>query len=101
MVDGKKYQCQLCSKGFEVVSLHNPQDIVCPRCGAAEIIENVVCQPEAGPPDWEFRCKGCKGIFRIESPRGPEEVKTTRCPMCQDKDVVWMISATEACGSGG
>jgi predicted nucleic acid-binding Zn ribbon protein len=96
-----KYRCEQCAEKFEIAAKPLKGEIHCPRCTSGDIKEFKEEKTEIGPPPWEFRCKQCRSRFRVQSPQGPDEVASLRCPECQSQSLQWLASECAACTTGG
>jgi putative FmdB family regulatory protein len=96
-----KYHCRNCGEIFEVTQKAANGELICPKCLNDDLEEYVACSLAVGPPPWEFLCRLCGNRFRVTAPKGPDEVKAIRCPVCRSSDVKWLALAAAACATGG
>lgn len=99
--DIQKYKCSDCGEIFEIGEPSGVRVSACPRCLSPNIEEYNTCNLEVMPPPWEYRCNSCRTKFQVESPKGPDEAKGIRCPVCRSKDVQWLALASFTCATGG
>lgn len=97
----QKYHCLQCGEIFEVTPRAGNKKLICPKCRNSGLEEYNACNIEIGPPPWEFQCQKCATRFRVTAPRGPDDVKAIRCPVCHAQEVKWLALAAAACATGG
>jgi DNA-directed RNA polymerase subunit RPC12/RpoP len=96
-----KYLCRQCAEQFDLLGDCRIKKLKCPRCSSLEIDDFIACKIVIGAPPWKFECHTCGCQFSIQSPSGPDEAKSIRCPVCAGKEVKWLALATQTCPSGG
>jgi DNA-directed RNA polymerase subunit RPC12/RpoP len=100
-METQKYRCNHCAEILELISPTPSQELTCPRCSSRDIEEYNACSLEINSPPWEYQCQGCQARFRVTAPRGPDEAKAIKCPVCRSKNVKWLALASFACATGG
>jgi DNA-directed RNA polymerase subunit RPC12/RpoP len=96
-----KQFCRRCGEIFEILKAPGTRGLTCPRCYGGDLEDYAACSLEAGPPPWEFECQKCLTRFSVTAPRGPDEAKAIRCPVCGTANARWLALAVTACASGG
>jgi len=99
--DIQKYRCSNCGEIFAITEPPFAQVSACPRCLSSDFSKYNACNLEVMPPPWEYRCNKCGTKFQVESPRGPDEAKAFRCPVCRSREVRWLALASFTCATGG
>ena len=97
----KKYLCSRCNEQYDIKAGCSPEKPVCPRCGSQDVDEFIACKIDIGPPPWEYVCNQCHCRFSVQSPSGPDEARSIKCPACASGDVKWLALTSEACPPGG
>ena len=98
---GTKYQCNQCQETFELLGELPKEGLKCPRCAGRDIGDLNAGSLGIGPPPWEYTCQQCSSQFRVEAPRGPDEAKKIRCPVCESRNIKWLFTVYESCPTGG
>ena len=98
---GTKYRCHRCQETFEVPGPHDPKKLTCPRCFSKRVEKPQTCDLGITAPPWEYTCLNCQTRFYVESPKGPDEAREIKCPVCGSGNIKWHFTVYECVPTGG
>jgi len=97
-----KYVCYICKSMFELPDLP-PSDtsqetkcrlVRCPSCEGTQTEELPAWIPLGfnldyyfAPTEWEYKCKQCTNVFKLQVPKGQKEESRSTCPACESADI--------------